>query len=158
MSIKRFAASALVVSAAGLAMISTHEGVRTDAYLDPIGIPTICAGHTEGVFLGQKRTLKECEVLLRQDSSYAGKAIARCTKVDLTQRSYDALASFTYNAGGAAYCTSTLVRKLNAGDCWGAAREFDRWVYAKGRKLPGLVKRRAEERALFETGCERGLG
>lgn len=154
MSIKRFAASTLVISAVGLAMIAQHEDVRTDAYLDPIGIPTICAGHTEGVFLGQQRTLKECEVLLKQDATYAGRAIARCTKVDLTQGQYDALVATVFNIGGSAYCGSTLLRKLNAGDCWGAAREFDRWVYAKGRKLRGLVKRRAHERALFETGCE----
>lgn len=158
MSVKRFAAGSLVISALGLGFISQHEGVVTDAYLDPVGIPTICMGHTEGVFLGQQRTLKECEVLLKQDVTYAGKALARCTKVDLTQESYDALVSAIFNIGGTAYCNSTLLRKLNAGDCWGAAAEFDRWVYAKGRKLPGLVKRRAAERKLFETGCERLAG
>lgn len=155
MSVKRFAAGSLVISALGLGLIASHEGAVTDAYLDPVGIPTICMGHTEGVFLGQKRTLKECEVLLKQDASYAGRAVARCTKVDLTQAQYDSLVSAVYNIGGTAYCTSTLARKLNAGDCFGAAKEFDRWVYAKGRKLPGLVKRRAAERALFETGCSR---
>lgn len=153
MSIKRFAAGSLVISALGLGLISQHEGAVTDAYLDPVGIPTICMGHTEGVFLGQKRTLKECEVLLKEDATYAGRAIARCTKVDLTQGQYDALVSFVFNVGGSAYCGSTLVRKLNAGQCFEAGAQFDRWVYAKGRKLPGLVKRRAAERALFETGC-----
>ena len=157
MSKTRFAAGLLVASATALSAIQLHEGVVQTAYLDPVGIPTICAGHTKGVFLGQQRTLKECEQLLKEDVSYAGKAIARCTKVDLTQEQYDALVSATFNIGGAAYCSSTLVRKLNAGDCFGAAAQFDRWIYAKGRKLPGLVKRRAAERKLFETGCTRAI-
>lgn len=195
MSIKRFAAGSLVVSTLGLAMITQHEGVVTDAYLDPVGIPTICMGHTEGVFLGQRRTLKECEVLLKQDVSYAGKAIARCTKVDMTRAQYDAATSFAFNVGGSAYCTSTLLRKFNAGDCWGAAKELNdepqidrrtgrpriyagrsivdrttgqvllargdtikKWTTGGGVPLPGLIKRRAAERALFETGCERRAG
>ena len=57
-------------------------------------------------------------------------------------------------AAGARDDVLELARRLNAGDCWGAAAQFDRWVYAKGRRLPGLVKRRAEERRMFETGCE----
>ena len=157
MTAKRFAAGLLTVSALGLASIKVHEAVVPVAYLDPVGIPTICAGHTRGVFLGQQRTLQECEELLKEDVTYAGRAIARCTKVDLTQEQYDALVSATFNIGGAAYCSSTLVRKLNAGDCFGAAAQFDRWIYAKGRKLPGLVKRRAAERKLFETGCTRAI-
>lgn len=157
MTAKRFAVGLLTVSALGLASIKVHEAVVPVAYLDPVGIPTICAGHTRGVFLGQQRTLQECEELLEEDVTYAGRAIARCTKVDLTQGSYDALTSLVFNIGGTAYCASTLVRKLNAGDCRGAGREFDRWIYAKGRKLPGLIKRRAAERKLFETGCAQAI-
>lgn len=192
MSIKRFAAGSLVVSALGLGMIASHEGAVTDAYLDPVGIPTICMGHTEGVFLGQKRTLKECEQLLVEDTTIAGRAVARCTKADMTQVQYDVAVSFTVNAGGSAYCTSEFVRKFNAGDCWGAAKELNdepqidrrtgkpriytgrtirdrvtgvillahgdtikKWTTAGGVPLPGLIKRRAAERALFETGCTR---
>lgn len=155
MSLKRAAASALVVSAAGLALISGHEwtGKETTAYADAVGVPTICVGHTRGVFLGQTRTLAECEQLLVEDTSYAGRAVARCTQVDLTQEQYDAVVSFAFNVGGGAFCSSTLARKLNAGDCWGAAREFNRWIYAGGRRLRGLVKRRTDERRRFETGC-----
>ena len=150
-------AGLLVLSDAGRASLIAHEAVRTEAYLDPIGIPTICVGHIHGVYLGQKRTLKECEALLDQDATYAGRAIARCTKVDLTQEQYDALVSFTFNVGGAAYCNSTLARKLNANDCWGAAAQFDRWAYAGGKHLRGLAVRRADERRRFESGCLRGV-
>ena len=47
----------------------------------------------------------------------------------------------------------SLLRKVNSGDCWGAGKEFPRWVYAKGVQLPGLVTRRAYERKQWETGC-----
>ncbi len=73
----------------------------------------------------------------------------------LTQGQWDALSSFVYNLGPGALEKSTLLRLLNAGDYSGAAAQFDRWVYASGKKLSGLVKRRAAERALFEgkTPC-----
>lgn len=151
----RAIAAMLALSAGGLGLIASHEGLRTTAYLDPVGIPTICYGSTAGVELGQRATFDECNRLLQRDTTYAGKAVARCTHVAITQAQYDALVSFSFNVGGEAYCRSTLARRLNAGDCWGAAAQFDRWVHAGGRKLPGLIKRRSEERALFETGCER---
>ena len=66
---------------------------------------------------------------------------------------HPALVSFTYNIGGQAFCSSTLVRKLNAGDTVGACNELSRWTRAKGIELPGLVKRRAAERAM----CLQGL-
>lgn len=150
------AAGALALSAAGAAFISSHEGLRLDAYLDPVGIPTICTGSTDGVRLGQLATFEQCNALLLRDTTHAGEAVARCTHVAITQAQYDALVSFAFNVGGGAYCSSTLARKLNAGDCWGAGAQFPRWSYAKGRRLPGLERRRAEERTAFETGCDRG--
>lgn len=149
------AASALALSAAGAAMIAGFEGTSLDAYLDPVGIPTICTGSTAGVRLGQRATFEECNARLRKDAGLAGKAVAACTRVAVTQTQYDALVSLVFNIGEHNYCGSALARKLNAGDCWGAGAEFRRWTYAKGRQLPGLINRRAAERAAFETGCER---
>ena len=74
----------------------------------------------------------------------------QCVRVPLHQHEYDAFVSLAYNIGSRAFCSSTLVRKLNAGDYAGACAEIDRWVYAGGKRLSGLVKRRAEERARCE--------
>lgn len=150
------AVSTLSVSAAGLGFLAGHEGLRLEAYPDPghgWRVPTICYGATAGVQRGQRATFEECNRMLYRDASYAGQAIARCTHVAITQGQYDALVAFAYNVGGAAYCRSTLARKLNAGDCYGAAAEFERWVFSGGQRLPGLVTRRAAERAMFESGC-----
>ena len=146
-------AATFLPSQHGLDTIKRHEGVRTSAYLDAVQVPTICYGSTRGVYLGQRSTLGQCEHLLMQDATYAGRGVARQVQVKLSQAQYDALVSFVFNIGETQFRRSTLLRKLNAGDCRGAAREFDRWVFAGGKRLAGLVKRRAAERSMFEGDC-----
>lgn len=146
-------AGTLLPSKSGLDTIKQHEGVRTSAYLDAVQVPTICYGSTRKVYLGQRATLAQCEERLWEDATYAGRGVAKGVKVKLTQGQYDALVSFVFNLGETKFYKSTLLRKINAGDCAGAGKEFDRWVYAGGRKLRGLVTRRAAERKLFERDC-----
>lgn len=146
-------ASALLPSPAAIEAVKAHEGVALVAYADPVGIPTICYGTTKGVKLGDKATPALCDEWLHRDLTYAGKGIAKGVTHRLTQGQYDALLSFVYNVGETKFYKSTLLRKLNAGDCVGASAEFSRWVYAKGKRLNGLVTRRASERSLFEQGC-----
>lgn len=152
-------AGGLVLSAAGIAGLIAHEGSVDRVYLDPVGIPTACVGHTATVSradVGRRMPAGVCERLLAEDTAWAQAAVRGGVKVPVTQEQFDALVSFTFNVGPAAFANSSLLRKLNAGDCLGAGAEFPRWVRARGQVLPGLVKRRADERALFETGC-RGL-
>ena len=146
-------ASALSISLAGIAFIQSEEGTEYEAYLDSVHVPTICTGSTKNVFIGQKATLQECEQRLQEDTTYAGKAVGRYVQRKLTQQQYDTLVSFVFNVGETQFYRSTLLRKINAGDCWGAGAEFDRWVYAKGKRLKGLVSRRADERKQWEEGC-----
>lgn len=129
------------------AIIASSEGLRTVASRDPVGIPTICFGETRGVQMGDKKTVAECEALLaaRIHEFHAG--IDRCVTAPMSPQRRAAVVSFAYNVGISAACSSTFVRKLNAGDPT-ACDELRRWVYAKGIKLPGLVTRREEERAL----------
>lgn len=146
-------ASAFTIDLTGLVGIQRHEGTRTSAYLDAVNVPTICTGSTRGVYIGQRATLAECEHRLREDTSDAGAAVSKHVHVKLTQQQYNQLVSLTFNIGGSALGKSTLVRKLNAGDCYGAGAEFHRWVYAGKTKLRGLVVRRAEESRLFTQDC-----
>lgn len=150
------AASVLSLSAVGGAGIVAHEGMVRRVYLDPIGIPTVCAGHIKTVTkadLGKRFTDEQCAALLRADTADSVACVQRAVKVPVTQEQFDALVSFTFNLGCGALHRSALLRKLNGGDCWGAGAEFPKWVYAGGKVLPGLVKRRADERRVFETGC-----
>lgn len=151
------AATALVLSPLGTDLIKKWEGTKQQAYLDSVGVPTICTGSTRNVYLGQYATLGECESRLKEDSTYAGKAIARLVKVKLTQEQYDALVSLTFNIGEGNFAKSTLLNRLNSNQCYAAGLQFNRWVYAGGKRLNGLVKRRAEESALFLRGCTNEL-
>ena len=130
--------------------VAGFEGLRQKAYLDPVGIPTICFGATSGVRLGDVKTTAQCENLLAADLVVAADAVASCVRVPLTDGQRTAFVSFTYNVGGRAFCSSTLAQRANAGELPRACEELSRWVYARGVKLPGLVRRRAAERALCE--------
>lgn len=154
MSVRRIA----IIGAGGAALslaatvVANYEGLRTRAYLDPVGIPTICYGHTETARLGQTLSQDDCDALLQGDLGTALAEVDRLVSVPLPVERRAALASFTYNVGAQKLASSTLLRKLNAGDTRGACAELDRWVYADGRRLPGLVSRRKSERELCEAG------
>lgn len=76
--------------------------------------------------------------------------MTRCIHVPLQNYEAAALVSFVFNVGERKFCRSTLARRINRGELPAACAELDKWIYAKGRKLPGLVNRRAQERALCE--------
>lgn len=153
---RKVLAGVLTLSAAGTAGIITHEKEVNQVYMDPVNIPTVCVGHTRTVsadMVGQYFSHERCEQLLREDTQVAERAVKRHVKVPITQEQYDSLVSFTFNVGATNFANSSLLRKLNAGDCQGAVKEFGRWIYAKGKKLRGLVNRRADEARVFATGC-----
>lgn len=148
-------AALLSPSPQGVEAVKQHEALRQAVYLDAVGVPTICYGSTgRSVYMGMPyASVEECNLRLQADLDVASKGVQRVTKHGLTQGQFDALVSFAFNVGTSAYAKSTMLRKINAGDCHGAAAEFDRWVFADGKRLRGLVKRRAAERLEFEKGC-----
>lgn len=136
-------------------VLQGFEGKTNHAIIPvPGDVPTICHGHTATAEMGQVRTDEECEALLKQDLSEAFMAVARHVRVDMPKARWVAMASFVFNVGEGAFSKSTLLRKLNAGDTVGACNELRRWVYAAGRKLKGLERRREAERALCLQGGE----
>lgn len=132
--------------------VAGFEGVRTVAYRDPVGIPTICFGETKGVKLGDRATMDECKGMLADSLEEANQGVTACIKTPINDNQRAALVSFTYNVGTGALCKSTLAHKFNAGDAIGGCNELTKWVYAKGIKLPGLERRRVEERKLCMAG------
>ena len=136
-------------SRTGIELIKKFEGCVLTAYKCPAGIWTIGYGHTTGVKEGQTITNKEAEALLKQDLLTFETYVSNLVTVEINQNQFDALVSFCYNLGPGNLKTSTLLKLLNNGNFEGAAEQFDRWVYAGGKKLSGLIKRRAAEKALF---------
>jgi lysozyme len=141
-------------SPSGIALIKKFEGFKPAPYLCPAGYPTIGYGHR--LLPGETfTTISEIQAtaILYKDVAVAEKAIERLAKVSLTQGQYDALVDFIFNLGVTAFAKSTLLKRLNEGNYQAAADNFQRWVYSKNEKLPGLIRRRTAEWALF-TGKE----
>lgn len=131
--------------------IASQESFSPVPYVDADGY-SIGYGH----FMGSSPTMDSITQtaavqLLAQDTATAAQAVNDNVQVPLTQNQYDALVDFAYNAGVGAFKSSTLLRKLNAGDYSGAAAEFKRWIYSRGVMLNALIKRRQKETALFTT-------
>jgi lysozyme len=144
----KVAIAALVLSAGGFLGIAFHEGYTEKAVIPiPGDVPTIGFGTTEGVKMGDTITPTVALQRALRDVQKFESAIKQCVHVPLAQHEYDVYVSFAYNVGSGAFCSSTLVRKLNAGDYTGACNELPRWVYAGGRVVQGLVNRREKERA-----------
>ncbi|WP_320728543.1 lysozyme [Enterobacter ludwigii] len=138
----------------GIALIKQFEGCKLTAYQDSVGVWTIGYGWTQpvdGKPIRAGMTIKQetAERLLKTGLVSYESDVSRLVRVGLNQGQFDALVSFTYNLGARSLSTSTLLRKLNAGDYAGAADEFLRWNKAGGKVLNGLTRRREAERALF---------
>lgn len=143
---KRHDIAAISLSATALVALVVHEGYRGDAYIPVAGdVPTIGFGTTSGVKLGDRTTPeKALQVAMKDVQSFEG-ALQSCVTVPLSQHEYDVFISLSYNIGSSAFCKSTLVKKLNAGDYIGACQEISKWDKFKGKSLPGLTKRRQSE-------------
>jgi len=137
------------ISEVGLDLIRDFEGRRLNAYQDAVGVWTIGYGHTRTAYPGQRITEAGAVALLRSDVATFERAVSQAVQVPLTDNQYAALVSFAFNVGSSALNSSTLLRRLNAGDYGGAANELLRWNRAGGRELYGLTRRREAERALF---------
>ena len=142
------------INARGLSIIRRFEGLRLEPYLCPANVASIGYGATR--IGGRKVTLKTRpisearanELLGEQVRTYE-QAVVRLIKSPLTWNEFSSLVSFCYNVGAGALQRSTLRQKLNRGDYLGAGNEIEKWRMGGGRILPGLVRRRAEERSLF---------
>jgi lysozyme len=142
----RLKTAALTLSASALVGIANWEGFKPKAYIPiPGDVPTIGFGTTANVKMGD--TIDPVTALKRKidDVSKFEGALKQCVKVELHQHEYDAFLSLAYNIGPGAFCKSTLVRKLNAGDYEGACKEILRWDRASGKVVQGLTNRRQAE-------------
>ena len=135
----------------GIDLIKRFEGFSRTVYFCPAGYPTIGYGHVvkDGEDFSNGIMEGEAEELLRQDAQIAERAVLRLINVPLTDGQFDALVSFTYNLGGGALQRSTLRRKINREEHAEVPEQLMRWVWAGGRKLKGLVRRREAESRLY---------
>lgn len=157
-------------SPAALKMIKHHEGVRTKPYRCPALLWTVGVGHVIDpnhikVPFDERRnlpipdgwnrvlTMDEVDAILAQDLNRFERGVARLCPAALgNQGIFDSLVSFSFNVGLGNLQRSSLRMKTNRGEYREAAEEFMKWTKAAGRVLPGLVKRRQDEQALYLSG------
>jgi lysozyme len=136
----------------GLCLTEACEGLRCDAYQDQVGVWTIGYGHTgPDVHPGLSITQAIAEQLLAQDVSRAADCVNKALTVAVTQEEFDALVDFVYNMGTGAFLKSTMLADLNAGNFAAAAAQFQLWDHAGGKVVAGLLERRNQEAALFQS-------
>ena len=137
----------------GIDLIKRFEGFSAKIYICPAGYPTIGYGHVVKAHEDFSAGIDEAlaEELLRQDAVIAERAVLRLINVPLTDGQFDALVSFTYNLGGGALQRSSLRRKINREEHADVPEHFMRWVWAGGRKLKGLVRRREAEAMIYSS-------
>ena len=155
-------AYSLRVSKHGREFITAHEGEILKVYLDPVGLPTMGVGHLltdeekAKYPVGSVITRGVSQEFLERDLRRFENAVSALVKVPLNQNQFDALVSFAFNVGEANFKRSSVLRHLNAGLYAKAADAFLAWNKSKGKVLPGLTRRRKEERDLFLTPSEAG--
>jgi lysozyme len=142
------------ISDEGLKLIMQFEGLRLKAYRCPAGVWTIGYGHTSAagapeVRDGMRISAQEAQAILKRDLTGFETAVAGLVKKNLTQAQFDVLVSFAYNCGVGALKASTLLKRVNAGAFDAVPAELMKWTKAKGKELPGLVRRRRAEAALW---------
>lgn len=143
------------VAAGAIALVGAWEGLRMTAYRDIVGVPTVCYGETRGVRLGDRHSKEDCDAMLLASLKRHEAGMRRCLRAPdrIPEKSYIAFVSLAYNVGVGAFCRSTTARRLNAGDVRGACEAAVWFNKAGGRRVKGLVNRRAAEHDL----CLQGL-
>lgn len=137
------------VSDKGIDILKQFEGFRNRAYLDSVGVPTIAWGHTKGVKLGMECDEEQGEKWLKEDIEPLENYLNTIPELD-TQGKFDACVDFCYNLGIGNFKSSTLLKKIkNKASDSEICKQFRRWVYAGGKKLTGLVRRREAECELW---------
>jgi len=153
--------NAAAVMALAVGLVGVWEGVRTTAYRDPIGIPTVCFGETRGVKMGDRYTMDECKAMLGTALAEFEAGMRRCLKAPdrIPDKSYVAFLSLSYNIGVGAFCKSSIrayanryADSHNLSDLAGACNRILRYNKAGGRVLQGLVNRRKAEQKLCLAG------
>lgn len=139
--------------------VADFEGYVPEGYLDPVGIPTKCFGDIRDVVVGQPYSFEECTRSLNEQLINHAGPILKCVEGlnEAPDEVKAASASMAYNIGVTGFCTSSVARYFNNGE-WerGCRRMAEIYKTAKGKELPGLVKRRKTESDLCLKGLERG--
>lgn len=154
-------AASIVAATIAAPFTAHHEGLRLSAYLDPVGIPTICYGETQNVSIGDVKTKAECDAMFEARLGWFAYMVDLKIEPEIPAKTHAALASFTYNIGVGAFNNSTVARRFNEGNFEGGCDAMLMWKRAGGKDCSirsngcyGLWTRRKAEHQLCHEGLE----
>ena len=139
----------MIISTAGVDLLTHFEGLRLEAYQDSVGVWTIGYGHTKGVTPSMKITESQANNLLKTELIEYQNYINSMVNISLDQCQFDALVCWVYNLGPTNLKNSTLLTLLNQGVKFQIPEQIRRWNRAGGKVLKGLVRRREAEALMF---------
>lgn len=149
------AITAAAVIAMSTPFIAKWEGLKTEAYRDIVGVPTVCYGETRGVKMGDRYTKEQCLAMLQVGvSDFYAKLEPCMTNKNIPVGVQASLLELAYNVGTGAVCKSTMMRLANQGKYKEACDELGKWVRAGGMRVKGLENRRADSKVSL---CLKGL-
>lgn len=138
------------INDAGLNLIKSFEGLRLMPYKDIAGYWTVGYGHKgNDIVPGETITQDDADQILENDLAHFQQGVTSLVTIDINDNQFAALVCFSYNLGLGSLQGSTLLSKLNSGDFTGSSDEFLKWDHAGGVEVPGLLRRRQAEQALF---------
>jgi len=138
--------------AIAITAVCAYEGLSLKEYPDIGRVPTICYGETRGVQPGDVATKAQCDKRLSERLVEFNQGVDSCVTADLPNKRRASFVSLSYNIGVSAFCKSTVVRRINAGDVAGACEAVMMWDKVKGKHVQGLTNRRKRERDMCQEG------
>lgn len=146
------------LAAAAIALVGAWEGLRTVAYKDIVGVPTVCFGETRGVKMGDRYTVDDCKVMLGDGLIEFEAGMRKCLRApdQIPDGPYVAFLSLSYNIGTGAFCRSSVRRYANDGHYVDACDAILMWNKAGGKVIKGLMNRRLHERRICLAGLRTG--
>ena len=147
-SVRNKVAAGAGAIAIATAAVAVFEGLALTTYPDVGNVPTFCYGETKGAEWGKTYTKEQCDEQLSRRLVEFNRQVNSCVTAELPDTRRAAFVSLAYNIGGDAFCKSTVVKRINAGDVEGACDAILMWNKVKGVVWRGLVRRREQEREL----------
>lgn len=131
--------------------VEPWEGTELTGYADIVNVATACTGHTgAGVVVGKRYTTEQCRAWFESDLGIAATGVDGCVTAPMASYQWAAFTSLAFNVGVPTFCRSSIARLANAGNMAGACKAIGLYVYAGGRKVKGLERRRQAEIKLCE--------
>lgn len=141
----------MTLTKSGIDLIKNFESCKLTCYKDIRGLNTIGWGHRTDLPVGAVISQQEADDLLSSDLQRFSDGVRKALTRPVTDNQFSAMTSLAFNIGLGSFEKSTLLEYVDRGDFTAASSEFLKWDHANGQVMPGILRRRLAEQALFNS-------